>query len=108
VANGPFLNLFAAAKPDFSRGSQKYQSEWNQLDQIIIHRRMSTLESTLHYVSGSARTFAPSFLLTDDKTWRGKRPYRTSHGYRYEAGYSDHLPVMADFVVTAVRKAKHE
>jgi endonuclease/exonuclease/phosphatase family metal-dependent hydrolase len=101
VSGDSSLNLFLAARPAFPPGSQKYQGEWNQLDQIIIHRRMNTPEATMQFVPGSARTFAASFLLTDDKTWRGKRPLRTYHGYRYEAGYSDHLPVMADFVVTA-------
>jgi endonuclease/exonuclease/phosphatase family metal-dependent hydrolase len=99
VIGDSLLNLFASGKPVSRRGSQKYQSEWSQLDQIIIHRRMNSSDSPMQLVPGSARTFSPSFLLIDDKTWRGKRPWRTYHGFKYEAGYSDHLPVIADFLI---------
>ncbi|MDR2389269.1 MAG: endonuclease [Tannerellaceae bacterium] len=101
VAGASHLNLFAGLGSAFPRGSHKYQGEWSQLDQILIHRRMNTLEASMRFVSGSARCCSLSFLFTEDKTWRGKRPHRTYHGYTYEAGYSDHLPVLADFVVVA-------
>jgi hypothetical protein len=39
--------------------------------------------------------FSPSFLLTDDKTWRGNAPAHLSW-YKYEKGFSDHLPIIAD------------
>lgn len=74
------------------KGSHKYRDTWSQLDQIIVNPSFYH-----HFVSGSARNFTPPFLLTNDKTWRGKRPLRTYHGYKYEKGFSDHLPVIADF-----------
>lgn len=75
-----------------TKGSHKYRDTWSQLDQIII-------SSTLlrHFQTGSNQVFSPSFLLTKDKTWQGKRPFRSYHGYKYEKGFSDHLPVIADF-----------
>lgn len=74
------------------KGSHKYRDTWSQLDHIIVSA------SFYHYlVPKSARNFSPPFLLTNDKTWRGKRPLRTYHGYKYEKGFSDHLPVIADF-----------
>jgi endonuclease/exonuclease/phosphatase family metal-dependent hydrolase len=99
IATAPHLNLFANLPSSSPRGSQKYRDEWSQLDQILIHRRMNAREATLQYVPESARTFSPPFLFTSDKTWKGKRPRRTYYGYKYEAGYSDHLPVLADFVI---------
>lgn len=48
---------------------------------------------------GSARIFSPSFLLIKDKTWRGERPFRTYYGFKYEGGYSDHLPLIVDFLL---------
>jgi Metal-dependent hydrolase len=74
------------------KGSHKYRDSWSQLDHIIIS---SSLLSSL--IPESVCVFSPPFLLTDDKTWRGKRPLRTYHGYKYEQGFSDHLPVIADF-----------
>lgn len=41
----------------------------------------------------------PSFLLIKDKTWRGERPFRTYYGFKYEGGYSDHLPLIVDFLL---------
>lgn len=76
------------------KGSHKYRDSWSQLDHIIIS---SSLLSFL--APESVRIFSPPFLLTDDKTWRGKRPLRTYHGYKYEKGFSDHLPVIADFTL---------
>ncbi|MDR1644396.1 MAG: endonuclease [Tannerellaceae bacterium] len=99
LAEGSLLNLFADATPSFTRGSYKYRDLWNQLDQILIHRRMQTSDATMRHVPGSARTYAPSFLLINDKVWVGQRPWRSYHGFRHEAGYSDHLPVVADFLI---------
>lgn len=75
-----------------SKGSHKYRDTWNQLDQIIIS---SPLHS--HLIPESSQVFSPPFLLTKDKTWQGNRPIRTFHGYKYEKGFSDHLPVIAGF-----------
>jgi endonuclease/exonuclease/phosphatase family metal-dependent hydrolase len=93
------FNLFASGKRASELGSQKYQGEWSLLDQILIHRHMKSAGASMRFVPDSARIFSPSFLLIDDNTWRGKRPMRTYHGFRYEGGYSDHLPVIADFIV---------
>ncbi|MDR1259408.1 MAG: endonuclease [Tannerellaceae bacterium] len=95
---GILCNLFASGRP---RGSHKYQSEWSQLDQIMILNRMKDYEgeASMILVHGSADVFSSPFLLIDDNVWRGKRPRRTYHGFRYEAGFSDHLPVIADFTI---------
>ena len=35
------------------------------------------------------------------------RPFRTYMGYRYEGGFSDHLPILADFVIdTVIRESE--
>jgi endonuclease/exonuclease/phosphatase family metal-dependent hydrolase len=98
---GILCNLFASGEPSLARRSHKYQSEWSQLDQIMILHRMKSPEggASVQLVPGSAGVFSPPFLLVDDKVWRGKRPRRTYHGFRYEAGFSDHLPVIADFII---------
>ena len=98
-AGGNLLNLFRVSRPAGARGSHKYRGDWSQLDQILIHRRMNKPAASMRIVPGSARTLSASFLLTDDQTWLGKRPRRTYYGFKYEAGYSDHLPVIADFIV---------
>ncbi|MBP3519074.1 MAG: endonuclease/exonuclease/phosphatase family protein [Parabacteroides sp.] len=96
---GPSLrlyNLFAGNRPT-PPGSHKYQGEWSQLDQIILSSSLADTASRMQLIPGSARIFSPPFLLITDKTWRGQRPFRTYHGFKYEGGYSDHLPLIVDF-----------
>ena len=58
-----------------------------------------TQESSMHIIPESIHIFAPDFLLTKDKTWRGVRPFRTYYGFKYEGGFSDHLPLTVDFLI---------
>jgi hypothetical protein len=44
-----------------------------------------------------AHFFDAAFLLEDDKTFLAKQPFRTYVGMKYQEGFSDHLPVYADF-----------
>ena len=91
-------NLFAKDKPFFP-GSHKYQGEWSQLDQLILSSSLTDTTSRMQVIPGSARIFSPPFLLTKDNTWRGERPFRTYYGFKYEGGYSDHLPLIVDFLL---------
>lgn len=92
-------NLFARPRPLAPEGSHKYQGEWSQLDHIIVNDALTEGRSNLQVIPESIRIFAPPFLLTPDKTWRGVRPLRTYYGFRYEGGYSDHLPILVDFLL---------
>ena len=96
---GDFNNLFASPHITQFPGSHKYQGEWSQLDQIIVNRDLITQESSMHIIPESIHIFAPDFLLTKDKTWRGVRPFRTYYGFKYEGGFSDHLPLTVDFLI---------
>lgn len=93
-------NLFADSRSLNYPGSHKYQGEWSQLDQIIVSGNLTDPDSPMHFVPGSNRIFNAPFLLTPDKTWRGERPKRTHYGFKYEGGYSDHLPLIADFLLS--------
>lgn len=92
-----YYNLFAQKRAGQLPGSHKYQGVWSQLDQIIVNERLVSPTSSMQVVPGSIRLFAPDFLLTRDKTWRGTRPFRTYYGFKYEGGFSDHLPLIVDF-----------
>jgi len=88
------LHLFADRKSLNFEGSYKYQGEWSQLDQMMISQSWA-----VYLKQGSPRNFNASFLMTNDKTWRGQRPLRIYYGFRYEGGFSDHLPIVADFLL---------
>ncbi|MDR0756505.1 MAG: endonuclease [Tannerella sp.] len=89
-----FANLFADAKKLNHEGSYKYRGEWNQLDQIMINRSWER-----YYRPGSAQIFAPDFLLTGNRSRNRQRPLRVFNGSKYEGGFSDHLPVVAYFLL---------
>jgi predicted extracellular nuclease len=79
------------------KGSHKHDGLWGALDQIIVsgallkeNTRLFTRPTDTHY-------FNADFLLEDDLKNLGKQPFRTYSGFKYTAGYSDHLPVYVDF-----------
>lgn len=81
-------------------GSYKFQGEWGLLDHIIVSGTLLQKDSPLHTDEANADIFRPPFLLTEDKKHGGKQPFRTYYGMKYQAGYSDHLPVWAGFRLT--------
>lgn len=86
-------NLFYQYLGNTFIGTHKYQSEWSVLDQIIVSGNL--------LVSGvvkqtSAYIFRAPFLLEEDKRNMNVRPKRTYNGLRYNAGYSDHLPIVLE------------
>lgn len=92
-------NLFVPFPSGALPGSHKYQGEWSQLDQMFVNAPLLSPTSPFRLRPESIRLFAPPFLLTKDKTWRGLRPFRTYYGFKYEGGFSDHLPILADFIL---------
>jgi endonuclease/exonuclease/phosphatase family metal-dependent hydrolase len=90
------FNLSAALKKNSGIGTHKYRGRWSVIDQFMVSRNMvgnSTIKAA------KAGIFAPGFLLEDDPSGLGKKPFRSYSGYRYAGGYSDHLPVYLDLVV---------
>ncbi len=80
------------------KGSYKYRGNWDMLDQMIVSGHLLQ-KSGFRILPESAGIFPEDFLLAQDKSGGGKRPKRTFFGMQYEAGFSDHLPVFADFYI---------
>lgn len=78
-------------------GSYKYQGEWGLLDHIILSGNLLMKNSPLYTTEDKADVLHAPFLLNEDKRYGGKQPFRTYHGMKYQGGYSDHLPVWAEF-----------
>lgn len=76
-------------------GTYKYKSYWNMLDQILVSASLKEKDSW-HIIPGSLKIYRQDFLLENDETNGGKKPYRTYLGPRYLGGYSDHLPILLD------------
>ena len=79
-------------------GSNKYQGNWSIIDQIILSAPLFVRKSGLQITSAGAQIFKADFLLEDDATSTGKKPFRTYSGMKYIGGFSDHLPVYIDLI----------
>lgn len=68
------------------QGTHKYQGIWTCLDQFYVSPSI---------VSRSvASIFSPQWLLEEDTKYLDYKPHRTFIGFRYNDGYSDHLPIV--------------
>lgn len=79
-------------------GTLKYQHEWSVFDQIIVSRPLLTDTLGLGMQSPQLRIIRLPFLLMRDENYGGEKPFRTYIGFKYQGGYSDHLPVWIDLV----------
>ncbi len=72
-------------------GSYKYDGVWDRYDQFILSASFTNGLGCTELLG--AEYMALPFLLTDDDSYGGVKPFRTYNGRRYQGGYSDHLPV---------------
>jgi len=84
-------NITAEAKGTHgAKATYRYQGRWQSIDHILVTPvLLDAVEQT--YVND-----AP-FLLEEDKKYGGVNPLRTFNGYRYQRGFSDHLPLVVRF-----------
>jgi endonuclease/exonuclease/phosphatase family metal-dependent hydrolase len=74
-----------------SPGTIKHKYEWNTFDQILISANLA--HSPHASISKNMKILDYAFLLEKDENYTGLKPFRTYIGYRYNNGFSDHLPV---------------
>ena len=72
-------------------GTYRYLGEWESLDHIFISSSLLPLFST------SKIGYHPSLVEKDEKNG-GVKPFRHLRGPIYNGGFSDHLPLIADFI----------
>lgn len=80
-------------------GTYKFQGSWELLDHIIISRNMLNCNYGIYTEINNFRIFKPDFLMKQDTKYPGLTTFSTYYGYRYQGGYSDHLPVLLDLRV---------
>ena len=77
-------------------GTYRYMGTWEMLDQIIVSSGLLNCKHGVFTDIKDFRIFKPDFLLKDDSKYPGVTTFSTYRGYRYEGGFSDHLPVLLD------------
>lgn len=75
-------------------GTLKYQSQWFVFDQIIVSGALLKAQSGVCTQYDWATIGNLPFLFEEDKTNGGIKLNRTYNGYKYNGGFSDHLPVL--------------
>src|SRR4030043_87678 len=77
-------------------GTYRYMGTWEMLDQIIVSDGLLNCAKGLYAEIEDFRIFNPDFLLKNDAKYPGATTFSTYRGYRYQGGFSDHLPVLLD------------
>jgi len=77
-------------------GTYRYMGTWEIIDQVIVSDALIKGNAGVFTEPGLLQVFRPDFLMMKDLKYPGLSPYSTYSGYRYQGGYSDHLPVLLD------------
>ncbi len=91
--NNKWLNLLKC-----DHGTHKFQGQWNKLDHIFISNSLLQKDNKI-YVNGYTNAFKEPFLFEEDLKYLGNKPFRTFVGFKYNGGFSDHLPVYIDLKI---------
>jgi endonuclease/exonuclease/phosphatase family metal-dependent hydrolase len=91
----PLVNLAEKYRSDIP-GTYRYMGSWEMLDQIIVTPGLLNCSNGLFTDIRNFRIFRPDFLLKTDSKYPGMTTFSTYRGYRYQGGFSDHLPVLLD------------
>lgn len=90
----PWLEL-----PEYKRFNYKYRGQNNTLDHILLPRTFYD-NAGISYVDNSFSVFTwDGRLIYDGVPYRWKTIYGKSGKYHTGQGYSDHLPILAKFVL---------
>ena len=71
-----------------SEGTHKYQGRWTFLDHFYVSPSLDSLSQ--------AKVYNAEWIMETDEKYMGLKPKRTYNGYRYQNGFSDHLPIVLE------------
>lgn len=80
-------------------GTYYYKGRWEEIDHIFASNNMLNNTKSTYLLVNKYTIFAAPFLLKSVPNSNHVRPFRTFYGWKYEGGFSDHLPIYTDIVV---------
>ena len=92
IIDNELYNLSSHLYKTKNIGSNKYHGNWGVLDQFIVSGNILHKKNKVFTSLDDIYIFNADFLLEPDKGYFGYKPNRTFIGYKYNGGYSDHLP----------------
>jgi endonuclease/exonuclease/phosphatase family metal-dependent hydrolase len=75
-------------------GTSKHKGKWDLVDQIFVSGNLRNSNNSTYCTPSDFRIYNAEHLLEVDEKYGGLKPFRTYIGYKYNGGYSDHLPVV--------------
>ena len=75
-------------KADTDKGTHKFQGKWECLDQFYVSANLDSISRV--------RIYDAEWIMEPDEKYMGLKPKRTYNGFRYQNGYSDHLPIVLE------------
>ncbi|MFA9370507.1 MAG: endonuclease/exonuclease/phosphatase family protein [Labilibaculum antarcticum] len=96
ICNNKLYNLAHPFLNKTGIGSHKYHGKWGMLDQFIVSGALLNKSGVLYCEPNNMSLFKPEFLLETDHTYFGRKPFRSFVGYKFNDGFSDHLPIILD------------
>lgn len=95
-ADGRLRNLMK----DKKKGTYRYRGEWGILDQFLVSESLLKKRGSIRTSIKQARILHHEFLLEEDDKYGGDKPFRTYNGMKYQGGFSDHLPIALDLLLS--------
>jgi predicted extracellular nuclease len=92
--SGIFLYNLSERLANSGQGTYRYMGTWEMIDQVIVSEELLHCNKNLYTDISMLSVFKPGFLLEKDPGYPGFSPLSTYRGYKYQGGYSDHLPVL--------------
>ncbi len=92
ITDNQLYNLSSFLYKSKNIGTYKYQGDWDVLDQFIVSGNILDKKNKIFTSLDDVYIFNADFLLEPDEGYFGYKPNRTFIGYKYNGGYSDHLP----------------
>ncbi len=80
-------------------GTYRYRGTWEMIDQVIVSDAVLNDGYGVYTKPELLKPFRADFLLKRDPVYPGLSPFSTWSGYRYQGGFSDHLPVVLELLV---------
>ena len=68
------------------QGTHKYQGRWSFLDHFYVSPAVDSISE--------ASVYDAEWIQETDEKYLGLKPKRTYNGFKYQNGYSDHLPIV--------------
>jgi exonuclease III len=97
--SGTFLVNLVEGMAAEGMGTYRYMGMWEMIDQIIVSDKLLNCSNGLFTDVLNLKVFKPDFLMIKDAKYPGYSPLSTYRGYKYQGGFSDHLPVLLDLMV---------